>query len=490
MKSFDHIYIYDLHGNVAKKEVAPNGQLDENVFDIRQGVSIIIACKNGDQGSKLAKVYHADLWGPRQDKFDALDAEIEVEEVYPQKPLYLFNRRRFENAVYEDGIQVDDLFTLGTSGVQTSRDSLVVDFTHEELAARLKDFSDVRHSDDQVRDKYFPTAKSAKFPPGDTRGWKLRDKRVLIRKADLDEDIQAYGYRPFDQRFAGIGPSYADWPRTEVMSNMTHPNISLVVGREGKAVGDGEWNIVFVEDVVSDLNLFYRGGGVVMPLYRYTYDGRYLGANIDSMALKNLLRNIGPYSYTDVCAEDSAEVPEDGVTPLHIFDYVYGILHSTEYRRVNKNYLDVAFPKISPPESMAAFRRTVRAGRKIRRLHLGLEPLPHNLGTTYSVAGSNLVSAIRREGTKIWINSTQYFGGIDDDTWETVVGGYQVMHKWLKDRIGRELTDADIRHYQSIAFRLRAVREVVESFSIDEAAAAEVFVTVVADKEGASSPAV
>ncbi|MDR6637423.1 type ISP restriction/modification enzyme [Paenarthrobacter nitroguajacolicus] len=476
MKSFDHIYIYDLHGNMTKKELKSDGSPDENVFDIRQGVSIIIACKNGDRGTKLARVYHADMWGTRQQKFDALGSDVEVSEIYPQKPMYLFNRRTFESATYEDGVQVDRLFTLGTSGVQTSRDSLVVEFTKQELTERLRDFADVRRSDDEIRTKYFPKAKkTGNFLPGDTRGWKLPEKRALIRSSDLDEDVQPYGYRPFDVRYAGIGPTYADWPRTKVMSNMDFPNVSLIVGREGKAVGGGEWNIVFVEDVISDLNLFYRGGGVVMPLYRYTSDGHYLGANIEPGALKQLLKNIGKYEFADLYSDDSHH-PEAGIiTPLQVFDYVYGVLHSTEYRQVNKNYLDVDFPKITPPLSSESFQRTAEMGKKIRRLHLDLESLPLNLGTTYPVVGSNIVSFIRRHESRVWINDVQYFGGIDDEVWETPVGGYQVMHKWLKDRVGRELTDVDIRYYQTIAYRLRAVRDIVELHTLEEAADADDF---------------
>lgn len=469
MKSFDHIYIYDLHGNQTKKETQPNGLPDENVFDIRQGVSIIIACKNGDQGKGLARVYHTDLWGTRQEKFEALDHEVEVEEIHPSKPLFLFNRRTFGNDSYESGVQVDHLFTLGTSGVQTSRDSLVVDFAKDDLLARLQDFAEVRHTDDEIRAKYFPNAKSKKFPAGDTRGWRLAEKRIAIRSAQLDDDIQLYGYRPFDQRYAAVGANYADWPRPEVMTNMKFPNLSLVVGREGKAVGDGEWNIVFVEDVASDLNLFYRGGGVVMPLYRYASDGRFLGANINPTALKKLLKKIGIYKFVDAVADDSGNFDNQSITPIQVFDYVYGVLHSTVYRQTNKNYLDVDFPKITPPESWESFIRSASTGRKIRRLHLGLEPLPHDLGTTFPVAGSNVVTTVTRRESKIWINDTQYFGGIDDETWETFVGGYQVMHKWLKDRIGRELTVDELIHYQSIAYRLVGIRNVMEQFTLEEA---------------------
>jgi hypothetical protein len=45
MKTFDKIYVLDLHGNARKKETAPNGSADQNVFDIMQGVSINIFVK-------------------------------------------------------------------------------------------------------------------------------------------------------------------------------------------------------------------------------------------------------------------------------------------------------------------------------------------------------------------------------------------------------------------------------------------------------------
>ncbi len=40
METFDEMYLLDLHGNSKKKEKAPDGGKDENVFDIQQGVAI------------------------------------------------------------------------------------------------------------------------------------------------------------------------------------------------------------------------------------------------------------------------------------------------------------------------------------------------------------------------------------------------------------------------------------------------------------------
>jgi hypothetical protein len=65
MRSFEQIYVLDLHGNAKKKEHAPDGSKDENVFDIEQGVAISLFVKK--DGLERG-VWRADLWGKRLDK--------------------------------------------------------------------------------------------------------------------------------------------------------------------------------------------------------------------------------------------------------------------------------------------------------------------------------------------------------------------------------------------------------------------------------------
>ena len=66
LKTYDKIYTIDLHGNSRKKETAPDGSADVNVFDIMQGVSINIFVKTGKKKeNELGKVFHYDLFGKR-----------------------------------------------------------------------------------------------------------------------------------------------------------------------------------------------------------------------------------------------------------------------------------------------------------------------------------------------------------------------------------------------------------------------------------------
>ena len=74
LDTFDYLYSMDLHGNSKKHEIPPDGGKDENVFDIQQGVSILLAVKTGKkkQGD-LAKLYSQDLWGKRIKKYEQLN---------------------------------------------------------------------------------------------------------------------------------------------------------------------------------------------------------------------------------------------------------------------------------------------------------------------------------------------------------------------------------------------------------------------------------
>ncbi len=73
LKTYDKIYTIDLHGNSKKKETAPDGSADINVFDIQQGVSINIFVKTGKKKkNELGKVFHFDLYGKREMKYDFL----------------------------------------------------------------------------------------------------------------------------------------------------------------------------------------------------------------------------------------------------------------------------------------------------------------------------------------------------------------------------------------------------------------------------------
>ncbi|MFD2163021.1 type ISP restriction/modification enzyme [Paradesertivirga mongoliensis] len=89
--------------------------------------------------------------------------------------------------------------------------------------------------------------------------------------------------------------------------------------------------------------------------------------------------------------------------------------------------------------------------------------------TKYRVDGNNKVEKLKYEGSKVWINGSQYFDNVPQLAWEFYIGGYQPAQKWLKDRKGRELDFEDILHYQKIIVTLtetdRLMKEIDEIIS-------------------------
>ena len=272
MKTFDEIYLLNLHGNKKRRETTPDGGEDENVFDITEGtvVGLFVKCPRGNG----AAVYYADLWGTRKSKYEVLSGGdlrgTDWKEIRPISPFYEFvpvNRER--QWEYTQGWKITEIFPTGSNGVQTLRDQLVVGFDSTSLEKRIERFEDPNRSDYEIRNEFFRSKTGDKYLAGDTREWKLSDARISLQTDPAwRENVTRYLYRPFDARFILYVDMMVDWPRRDVMRHLMEANKALCVGRAG-LVTSGEWDLVFCTGEVCDHNIFYRGSSFNMPLYLY-----------------------------------------------------------------------------------------------------------------------------------------------------------------------------------------------------------------------------
>ena len=173
LKTFDKIYTIDLHGNSKKKEVCPDGSPDQNVFDIMQGVAITLFVKTAKKKDKeLGKVFHYDLYGKRDGKYDFLNENnlntIQFEKLKYQKPYYFFVPKNNEGKEsYDTGFGIDELFPTNVTGIVTARDSVVLDFDKNDLLSRINKFTDSNYTDAETRAWLFSFKKSyfpSRFP--------------------------------------------------------------------------------------------------------------------------------------------------------------------------------------------------------------------------------------------------------------------------------------------------------------------------------------
>jgi predicted helicase len=463
LKSFDEIYILNLHGNSMIGEKAPDGGPDENVFDIRQGVAIAVLLGTVGTGAPRGAAY-ADLWGLREHKYGYLlandIANAGVEMLEPTRPYFFFVPRSLDlSSEYLQGWDVQDVFLKGSSGITTHRDDVVVAFEQEVLRRRVEMIRDEALSDEQLRER---------LPSHDTGTWRLSEaRRSILADDSWASHFERFLYRPFDVRFLFYHHALIDRPRTEVMQHMLQSNRALCVTRQLSSLG---FRHVFVADGLVDrdpLSLRTRERAYVFPLYVYrivsqstaplfTPDRSSREPNMRAEFVASLANRL----VLDFVRDGKGDL-EGTFGPEDVFHYMYAVFHSPTYRERYGEFLKIDFPRLPLSSDLGLFRALAEKGEELVALHLMESPTLDHPIAKFPIKGSNEVEKVRyaepAEGRPglVYINKTQYFQGVEPEVWEFHIGGYQVLEKWLKDRKGRTLSYDDVTHYGKVVVALK-----------------------------------
>jgi predicted helicase len=453
LKSFNEIYIIDLHGNTKKKETAPDGSKDENVFDIQQGVAIAIMVKK--KNGKGCKVYHHDIFGLREDKYKWLEKmafkKKDYEILNPETPWYFLIRRNTKEIEhYDEWISVNNIFPIYNTGIVTKRDNLAISLDPSSLLSRIKMFANKQLSDQAV-------AETFNIPIRDKDKWDLKKAREAIQKEnDIRGYIHTISYRPFDIRFIFYHDIIVARTVSSVMQHMIKGNIGLTIGRQGQVVGlEHKWNLAFITEDIVDLNLFYRGGELLFPLYLYpTEEKKKKSAQALLMfepeteyGKKGKKPNIAPKVF-----EQLEKAYKKKPTPEQILYYCYAVLYSNIYREKYAEFLKIDFPRIPFTSDYNSFQQLAKLGEELAELHLLKHKSLNHPTTKYFGKGDSdkIEKPVYDEDVKrVFINESRYFDNISPEVWNYQIGGYQPMEKYLKDRKGRQMDDP--AHYCKMA---------------------------------------
>ena len=445
LETFDKIYVLDLHGNSKKKEVCSDGSKDENVFDIMQGVSINIFVKKS-KNKKLADVYHYDMYGKRELKYNFLNDnnldDIKWKKLEYTEPNYFFVYKNFASQKeWDKGFKIDEIFNLYNSGIQTKRDSLTIQDSINNLESIKYDLLNL--DENSIRNKY---------DLKDSRDWELKNAIVDLQN---NNNVQSIIYRPFDSKYTYLSKkskTFIAYPRYETMKNMLNDNIGLVFERGHK---DNKFTRIFIANKIIEVHLMgtMNSNAYISPLYLYPDEN-----SLETERTPNLNLEIVADIEKALNLKFTTEKEEDESTfaPIDILDYIYAVLHSPSYREKYKEFLKIDFPRVPYPD-IKTFWQLVELGSELRGLHL-MESPSLNTRTIEVNDGDNFISRkivkkdteIEDEKVKIFINDTQYIANIPLIAWEFYIGGYQPAQKWLKDRSGRELSHNDFKHYNKI----------------------------------------
>lgn len=438
---FDEIYTIDLHGNSNRKETAPDGSKDENVFDIQQGVCVCLFIKKTNHTNELARVFHFDIYGTRTVKYEWLNqhffSNVDFEVVNPDDELFLFRNYRSDNREeYSSFISVTDLFDINGVGITTAHDDFVISTDREKLIERFETFRKMPQGTDLYK----------MFNVNKKQGWDINAGwRNLQNDIPIENYIKKISYRPFDIRYIFYEDKLVWRTVRKVMMNFVMgDNIGLVTARSNKS--DTCDHFYITANMMETKCGERTTQSAVFPLYKYDLDYGTRTVNIKEELAKCFFAPVG-IMYTDDMA-------------LQLFDYIYAVLHSPQYRKKYEEFLKIDFPRVPYPTDQETFWKLVEIGSKLRECHL-MQTEFNTAAYSFIGDGTNEVIKPEYKNGRVYISKTQYFDNVPQSQWEQYIGGYQPLQKWLKDRKKTMLSTEDIEHYKKIIAALRLTEELM-----------------------------
>ena len=464
LNTFSSIHVFDLHGQTDYTR-RDGAAVDENVFDIEQGVSIIFAVL-GSSAAGGAKLFHSEIKGALAAKTAYLDGHsiesTEWTQLSATSPDYLFVPRSAAMEVEYDSLEsVKTIFPVHSIGIVTARDSLTIHFTEKELMNSVKKF--MKLAPEEAREEF-------------NLGEDVQDWSVVRAQADLAGEkgtlnVVRILYRPFDYRYTvytGNSRGFHCRPRNDVMKHMlTGTNLGLVSARSNRSGNQDQFlcSSLITEAKTGESTI----QSYLFPLFllKSSETGNTTGlfhdeadrpVNFSAQFLHRISKQLG-------VAQEESGLP-CGISAEDIFRYIYAIFHSTGYRTRYADFLKRDFPRVPITSHLDLFKDLATKGCQLVALHLlnsDDAPQLNTFVTGFPIAGTDEVTRVRYvpEKGRVEINDDQYFSDVPPDIWQFSIGGYQVCEKWLKDRKGRVLNNDDIQHWQRVVVALGETRRLM-----------------------------
>jgi len=451
----------------------------------------------------MSKVFYADLWGLREEKHrylwenDVSTTDWQTLEL--SSPYFFFVPKNFNLLEeYEKEWKVTEIFREYGTGCESRKDKLWIAFDRDELLERLHYFSSPDVSEEDI---------SQRLGVQSTKYWKILEAKRIVRSTHIEDHVKRFNYRPFDEKFIYYNPQVI--PRGShaypTMRHMLQENICMITNRQ---IRTPKIRHFWVTNLLVDRHVLETAHAAMrcFPLYLYATPEDTEGT---LFATEEVTRepNLSPKFIAAVEEKLGLKFVREGkgdleatFGPEDILHYAYAVFHSPTYRERYAELLKIDFPRLPLTSDRDLFKALAEKGEELVSLHLMESSELHHLITNFGVSGSDEVEKVRyvekvtekkkvpadtsprsvtvfsrrlpldfehqtqvkirpkpkpKATGRVYINKTQYFEGIEPEVWEFQIGGYQVLHKWLKDRKGRKLDFNDFFHYQKIVVALK-----------------------------------
>lgn len=433
--SFNELCVLNLHGDSRSGALARKGLVDENVFDIETGVSILLAARTASL-AQCSEIFYSEAVGT-YDKKSALLLDGDPGLDGKASPIDARRYKSFlpsESFVLDEYLafgRIDEAYGLAVDGIKTSRDGLVIANTASSLASKIQAFMSFTGSVEEMEQTFGISVSK----------WDYKSAQKHLRRHFSEKRIFRLAYRPFDFRFIYYDSELVFSNREAKMSHLIRgENLALVCASRLSAKG---FNHILPADCLVEMKYAsHDTNSRVFPALLYE----------DSLLSGELQPNIG----------QAAKAITGGL--LSANDWMefnaaaLAILNSSKYRTRYFDEIKNDFPSI-PPITYSHLRQSLaKLGQRLIRAQLLNAVIPDAAFPFTGKVGEKIVAA-NLEGDRLYISDSGFFGGVSSEVFEFNIAGYQVCKNWVNagsksgiQRKGTALTSSQAQIFRRVLF--------------------------------------
>ena len=517
LEAFDAVRIDCLNGDVRRGGKTPDGQPDPSVFTIvgqsvgiQVGTAITTLVRKANH-IPVEKVGFRHLWGQNKREKLLETAEKGPDALYNNiEPLLSLGLPLVQTTLNEDWFDwpaLRDLFPVSFPGVQTKRDSFLIDIDIDRLKVRITDYFDANYSHKDIA-RCYPGAMKSSSGFVVRNAQSVRDT-LLARGGPIDTGFVRHAYRPFDNRWLywEAGHGLLGRPVPDYRPHVFEGNMWLCAAQHLRK-GEAEPQTYLTRHLGS-LHMIERTA-LWFPAWLRD-DG--LGLEIGGTEIQRR---------PNLSSAAQRYIQRLGASVEDLFHYVLAVLHHPAYRETNADGLRLGWPRIPLPgwpdgkaeDASDALAQSAARGRELARILDPEAPVPgvtqgelrpeiaaiavpatgdgsNMTGDDFAVTAgwgyfrSGVVNpgkgrAIERDYTRdeytvlgdaistlgettfdIYLKDRAYWRNIPAAIWDYKFGGYQVLKKWLSYRehkvLERALSPEEIQYFADTARRIGAI---------------------------------
>lgn len=461
-EEFSNLYIFHFKGN-ARTSGEQRRKEGGNIFDAgsRAPIAISILVKNPKQSQK-GQIYFHDIGNylTRAQKLETIQEFINIKGITQQQGWERILPDTFNDWINQRDPNFDLYIPMGdkkdkqaiiifenySRGVATSRDAWVYNASLQQLTNNIQCSIDFYNSE---IDRYLAQPQSAKTTKAEdfvifdsTKfSWDRANKWDLEKGKKyqfIQESLYRSLYRPFTKTYLyfhkNMNNMVYQMPRIFPMAQTDNRVISVTGLGVTKAFS------CIITNIVPDVQL--QANGQCFPLYLY-----------DTTDQNDLLGNSTPQRRDAITNEGlahfQAAYPNEAFTKEDVFYYIYGLLHSEEYRARYNDNLTKQLPRIPCVKSFADFMAFSKAGRDLAELHLNYETV--DCDTTVQIDGLTITPQGIKGGkdadfyvtamkfikkdikTTVIYNSHYTIKNIPEEAYDYIVNGKAAL-EWIMER--------------------------------------------------------